>query len=67
MMIILIINFLAAYRYPTPSVHRGNSNLISLFTVNNTVALLIILANSPLMFYILFELSAIPIFFIIIG
>lgn len=65
--IILIINFLALYRQPVLIFYKGGNTLTILFLINNVVSVLIVKAQAAVMFYVLFEISAIPIFIIIIG
>lgn len=65
--IILLVNTLALYSYPLIIISKGEGSLKRIYLVNNAIRVLVIYSKTPIVFYILFEMSAIPIFIIVIG
>ena len=66
-LIAIVVNILATYGLPNALLVGASRSLLVLFVANNSLSLLVITSSNLLAFYIFFELSAIPIFFMIIG
>ncbi len=62
--LIMLFSFIASYG---ELLNRKKSMLFSLITIMNIIILFLIYSRSQIIFYILFEISVIPIFLIITG